>query len=269
MAPNIEETKQGKEILLMKNPEYDFLFHHVDISACGMHDLYNAFLREDGLVDQFKAWKEDFPGCIPIGVCPENRHDVSPMSQYIAMVFEDDRGGRYYIHIPKTWVDEAKVSDKGEKAMKAAREEAMYGCSEEEHFRRNQEAFEKAMKEQEENEAAARKQAEEEEKKQLKKNPPKIHYATFTVDSLHLLEQLFEEMSQADGSIGIAFGCKLLHSLLQRVAERAVELDDPKLHVLMMKMHLYTVEDGKWDELLQEFEEQAKQMDKKEETKNG
>lgn len=56
----------------------------------------------------------------------------------------------------------------------------------------------------------------------------------FTVDALHIIEQVFNESS----AIGVRFGLRLMHELLQMVAERAVELGDKKLLGYMEKLHL-------------------------------
>lgn len=104
----------------MSTPDYSFLFRHVDLRNIGQHDMYNAFLRGNGLAEEFALWQEDTPGAIPIGVCPEAGRRVCRMD-YIAMVFEDEKGRRYYVHVPGGWVAEARVADQGPQAMKEAR----------------------------------------------------------------------------------------------------------------------------------------------------
>lgn len=56
----------------------------------------------------------------------------------------------------------------------------------------------------------------------------------FTVDALHIIEMVAEE---ADAP-GIIIGLELIHGLLQKVAKRAVELDDPEMLGYMEKLHL-------------------------------
>lgn len=56
----------------------------------------------------------------------------------------------------------------------------------------------------------------------------------FTVDALHIIELVAEE---ADAP-GIILGLELLHGLLQKVAKRAVELNDKEMLGYMEKLHL-------------------------------
>jgi len=56
----------------------------------------------------------------------------------------------------------------------------------------------------------------------------------FTVDSLHLLEQLHAEADHP----GIKFGIAIIHSVLQHVAKRAIQLNDKKMLGYMMTLHL-------------------------------
>lgn len=62
----------------------------------------------------------------------------------------------------------------------------------------------------------------------------------FSVDALHILEQVAQE-SEAPG---IALGASLMHGLLQKVAARAVELNDEKLLGYMERLHLVEKEGG-------------------------
>lgn len=109
--------------------DYSFLFHHVDFANCGQHDLYNGFLICDSVVDGLADWQEENPGAVPIGVCLENKHctGTEPMDQYVAMVYEDANGNRYFVHIPQFWIEEAKVADKGPVAMEDAKWLYLYG----------------------------------------------------------------------------------------------------------------------------------------------
>ena len=56
----------------------------------------------------------------------------------------------------------------------------------------------------------------------------------FTVDALHIIELVAEE---AD-SVSIVLGLQLIHGLLQKVAKRAVELNDKEMLGYMEKLHL-------------------------------
>lgn len=56
----------------------------------------------------------------------------------------------------------------------------------------------------------------------------------FSVDALHIIEQMAAEAEAP----GIVFGLQLMHCLLQKVAERAVELNDKKMLGYMMRLHL-------------------------------
>ena len=113
----------------MITPDYSFLFHHVDRDNCGQHDMYNGFLCCNGLSDGFADWQEENPGAIPIGVCPENTHNTSddPLGQFLAMVYEDPDGNRYFVHVPRYWIEEARVADQGEQAMEDARWMFLWG----------------------------------------------------------------------------------------------------------------------------------------------
>lgn len=112
----------------MNNVDYSFLFHHVDIDNCGEHDMYNAFLfADDGLVGEYAAWQNANPGCVPVGICPENVHDAGVGFVYYAMVYEDEEGRRFFVHVPAYWIDEARVVDQGPEAREDARWKRLYG----------------------------------------------------------------------------------------------------------------------------------------------
>jgi hypothetical protein len=63
----------------------------------------------------------------------------------------------------------------------------------------------------------------------------KIEKVGFTVNALHILEQVGQE---AD-AYGIILGVGLIYELIQRIAIRAYELHDAELDRLMNKLHLY------------------------------
>lgn len=62
----------------------------------------------------------------------------------------------------------------------------------------------------------------------------------FTVDALHLIEVVAEK---ADAP-GVLLGPQLLHGLLQKVAKRAIELDDKEMLGYMEKLHLVEKTEG-------------------------
>lgn len=61
-----------------------------------------------------------------------------------------------------------------------------------------------------------------------------------TVDALHIIEMVAEE---ADAP-GIIIGLQLVHGLLQKVAKRAIELNDKKMLGYMEKLHLVEKKEG-------------------------
>ncbi len=62
----------------------------------------------------------------------------------------------------------------------------------------------------------------------------------FRVDALHVIETMAELARDEAGvcAPGMIIGLQLMHGLLQRVAERAVELNDKKMLELMERLHL-------------------------------
>ena len=101
-------------------PTFDFSFldKHVDIYNLGQHDMDNSFIFTDFIVWQLPAWQARHEGCTPIGICKESTNGGGA---YIAMVFEDEDGNRYYTHVPASWIDEAKVAHLGWEACQEAR----------------------------------------------------------------------------------------------------------------------------------------------------
>ena len=59
-----------------------------------------------------------------------------------------------------------------------------------------------------------------------------------TVDSLHILELVAEDNELA---IGVRYGAKAIHGMLQKAAKRASELNDPELNYAMLYLGLYDV----------------------------
>lgn len=62
----------------------------------------------------------------------------------------------------------------------------------------------------------------------------------FSVDALHIIEQVHAEATAP----GIIFGLALIHGLLQKVASRAITLGDAELLGYMEMMHLVEKEGG-------------------------
>ena len=67
----------------------------------------------------------------------------------------------------------------------------------------------------------------------------KVEKVRFTVNALHILEQVAEEAT----AIGILFGVRMIYECLPRVAARAKQLHDEQLDDLMNVMHLYDDDD--------------------------
>ena len=97
----------------MKTFDYSFLDKHVDSTNLGQHDNDNSFLFKDCLLDQFAAWESTHPWCIPIGICPEAKnHSADKIYEFIAMVYEDETGNRYYVHVPDSWPAEREAAER-------------------------------------------------------------------------------------------------------------------------------------------------------------
>jgi len=279
----------------MKKEIYAFLERHVDLYNCGQHDLDNSFImgspltreelenlghRSGGLVDEFSCWQDDHWMCTPLGICKENTHNV-PGMRYIAMVYEDDRGNRYYVHVPGYWLEEYKVFDQGEEAMAIARDKYWDECETEDFGRPTtptEEELDEVAEQLSKSELQNPDPAEHEEKQpepepeiekvkyatKIESKPGiKIHKAYFTVDALHILEVAFDYMNEA-GEIGTALGLQYVHEQLQRIAQRAIELDDPGLHIPMLLMHMYDGVDDLYGEV-----DKMKEKIKETEDQNG
>lgn len=83
--------------------------------------------------------------------------------------------------------------------------------------------------------------------------PTESYKARITVDALHILEQVAQD---AELAIGIRLGATAIHGMLQKVAKRASELDDPELNYAMLYMHLYDVDN--LQEVMDEMEKMMK-----------
>lgn len=100
--------------------DYSFMDKHVDISNIGQHDLDNYFVHGEFMCWQFPTWQKTHPGCVPIGICKES---TNCDGMFVAMVFEDSNGGRYYTHVPACWEAEAPVANEGWEACQKAQRE--------------------------------------------------------------------------------------------------------------------------------------------------
>lgn len=87
--------------------------------------------------------------------------------------------------------------------------------------------------------------------------PTEVHKVRMTVDSLHILELVAEDNELA---MGVRFGVKAIHGMLQKAAKRAAELNDPELNYAMLYLGLYDVPD-----VSAALEEMKKLIDKKKE----
>ena len=56
-------------------------------------------------------------------------------------------------------------------------------------------------------------------------------------------KQLLDELLSNFTSRQVIDPFKILYNILQQVAQRAIELDDFKLHQLMLRLHLYAISD--------------------------
>lgn len=97
--------------------DVSFMHRHVNLQNIGQHDLDNSFIHADYMCWQFPAWQANHPGCTPVGIC---RESTNGRGLYFAMVFEDEKGNRYFTHVPASWEEEAKVIDKGWEACRDA-----------------------------------------------------------------------------------------------------------------------------------------------------
>lgn len=87
----------------------------------------------------------------------------------------------------------------------------------------------------------------------------KREVVTMTVDALHILEEVAQE---DEIPYGMKLGGVLIHGLLMAVASRAAELDDPQLNILMLKLHLFEIDDI-WEEIRKQEEMVSKKGAKK------
>lgn len=76
--------------------------HHVDKYNIGQHDQDNSFMWCETIVDQFNYWRMQNPQCVPIGFCDEEFEDRGGF-KFIAFVYENWFGNRYYVHVPEEW----------------------------------------------------------------------------------------------------------------------------------------------------------------------
>ena len=214
--------------------DLSFLGRHVDLYNCGQHDLDNSYMFEcdlnSTLEQEVEAFMRRHEDCVPVGICEENR-DWST----VALVFEDQDGNRYFTHVPEYWLREYEVLGDPE-AMMQAKHDYIAG----KHKRGNaqvpawarpmppDEDFRPAEKEPGEEESAP-----EEPPVQLGKKP-----VFFKCDAVKMLEDIMrkaEKNGEAGNLVALRFLCKQLYG----IARRAIELDDPRLHMLLLSMGLY------------------------------
>ena len=82
--------------------EWSFRENRIDPQNLGEHDGDNRFFMET-VPNHLKAWREEHPGCTPIGIC----YDESEKSYgCYPMVFEDENGNRFYTHVDIKAVEE-------------------------------------------------------------------------------------------------------------------------------------------------------------------
>lgn len=84
------------------NKDMEKKTHHVDIHNVGEHNPDNRFMLHNSAEEQYDYWKKNNPDCVPIGFC-EEACKVTFGFKRIAFVFEDEKGNRYYVHVPENW----------------------------------------------------------------------------------------------------------------------------------------------------------------------
>lgn len=249
----------------MDKETYSFLERNVDYYNCGQHDMDNSFLlKAEGLVEEFAAWQANSPDFTPIGVCRENVKSI-PGMRYFAMVFEDDRGRRYYVHVPGYWADEYAVIDQGPAAMEKARRGFEAACEKEDYGASISDLDDSAKEELFDEAAQQLSGAEmpslsnpdpepepEEEQPIPRRETPAPKNKTeptdkttkqvyFTCDARHVLDTVYNLAKESAGpdAVGIMFGSQFIFEQLQKIAVRAAELNDPELNASMLMMHMY------------------------------
>lgn len=249
----------------MNKDTYSFLERNVDYYNCGQHDMDNSFLlKAEGLVEEFAAWQANSPDFTPIGICRENVKSI-PGMRYFAMVFEDERGRRYYVHVPGYWADEYAVIDQGPAAMEKARREFEAVC-EKEDYGASISNLDESAKEELFDEVAQQlsgaempslsnpgpePEPEEEQpvprreipapKNETPESGKTVKQVYFTCDARHVLDTVYnlaKEYADADAP-GVMFGSQFIFAQLQKIAARAAELNDPELNVSMLMLHMY------------------------------
>lgn len=224
--------------------DLSFLGRHVDLYNCGQHDLDNSYMFEcdlnSTLEQEVEAFMRRHEDCVPVGICEENR-DWST----VALVFEDQDGNRYFTHVPEYWLREYEVLGDPEAMMKAKHDYLAGNHKHEsnrapawakplppdEDFRTDEEEPEKEEPEKEESEKEE--PVPEEPPVQLGKKP-----VFFKFNAVEILEDIMrkaEENGEAGNLVALRFLCRQLYG----IANRAIELDDPRLHILLLSMGLY------------------------------
>ncbi len=80
----------------MLKDDFYFIDNKIAKENIGEHDGDNRFLCED-LENMMNAFYETHSGCTPIGICYEDEHPR--FKGFFPMVFEDENGNRFYVHI--------------------------------------------------------------------------------------------------------------------------------------------------------------------------
>ena len=78
----------------------------------------------------------------------------------------------------------------------------------------------------------------------------------FNVDTMALLHEIADNAIHSTGGV-LKIPLNIFKNLLAQVANRAIEIDDPELHILMLRLGLYEVPH---DEIPRKIEELKKQL---------
>lgn len=79
----------------------------------------------------------------------------------------------------------------------------------------------------------------------------------FSVDTASLLNEIFDNALMENMGV-LKVPINVFRNLLCQVSKRAIELNDPKLHILMLKLNLYEVNQNERIDIIENLEEQLK-----------
>ena len=83
----------------------------------------------------------------------------------------------------------------------------------------------------------------------------------FRVNTMNLLNEIADcGLREKTGILKVPLN--VFRVLLARVAQRAIELDDPKLHILMLSLGLYNVPDMEISNMIEKIEQKINDNEK-------